>query len=292
MAWVGWFDIMGSSTNQGVPNSLGGIIGAGGSAAFMSTVSVRTPHTNQQRLNFAQGARFRFRGDYSIFDVHYQFNTFGQTNLTPGPVNQAPGMNYASGQTRTWDLTLFLSESDAEYVEDVPQNSWVAIGTQTLRTIPALSFPNVALLFPARAATWNNWRSWDSVHPWGSWVDTTVSFTILAQYRDTWRWLRANLTLNTVGFPAPPLTRDVDLIENRKIFDQEYRPMATRTVQNGVMRSLDNDGGFLDTRNASGVWMPMPLLQHDQQAQQNVGSSQTRRADGVWVQQALIGVLE
>jgi len=290
MSWVGWFDIMGSSTNQGVPNSLGGIVGAGGSAAFMSTVSVRTPHTNQQRLNFAQGARFRFRNDDSIFDVHYHFNTFGQTNLTPGQVNQGPGLNYASGQTRMWDLTLFLSESEADNVESVPNNSWVAIGTQTLRTIPALEFPNVALLFPAVPMTWNNWRSWNSPHPHGSWVDATASFTIPVQYRDTWRWLRANLTLNTLGFPAPPLTRDVDLVEHRNIFQQEYRPMATRSVQNGAMRSLDNDGGFLDTRNASGVWTPMPLLQHDQEAQPNVGSSQTRH--GTWVQQALIGVLD
>ena len=273
--WSNWANIRGSSNPVGVPGAIGATIALGGSVAFLNShLSGGTaPNATTAFMNdFARGFRGRIHQD-GRFDWHIHAVALGASASNA----DTHGNMYTFGLNRTWGL-------DFEFSNDASGNTFGNEVSRDIVTILGGSAGNGTALYANPGTLSNNGLGWNNTIPnRRAWFQRQDSFTVPAGIRNTWRRMR--ITLSTEQRIYVP---DIVVVLNRDFFPELYRPMASR--RNGVFRSLDNDNGFLNTRQ-NGAFAPMALLEHRNSGQTNVGSSRTRH-NGQFVQQALIGQVD
>ena len=303
--WTEWRNITGSIVPFG--QAAGGVRAFGGSVNFLNShypFTINAAHMN----NFSRGIRFR----YSDIDVSGSVLVECHANVSAANFEARDlntlGNTYTSTNSRTWEIISEFNNNNG-VGNNPPTSGWVAGNSIFMQNVPTAASLASVLGHGNGVGLFRN--TGDNMHwnPFGHVANQTATQTVGTNSNarswfhnsgtvnppathTNWLWARFWLTAREAGDLYQPT---VHHLRREELGPQEYRPMASRPSGGGAntWHSLNRDNGFLESRNASGNWQPLPLLQfpddHRTESFPNPASSQSRDASGVWRQQSLIG---
>ena len=328
-----WQPILGSwRRNDQFGHSQGNIFVAGGAPLqsfdlrpIGAGASVNPPNLSASEEHFAQGARLHNYDGNSI-ELELSVIAFGTnvTNRYTGTStnrylidwDRPPHVPPAGWQ---WVAEISFTDSPAETIqeaESLPNAAWRGTARRDLRAVAPQNIPGVSA---SETRVLEGWRLYRNNHTTPSVGDSQIAIDrmnanwrdsaplVLAtnnrraiipvpiEIRESATWVRIGIHGRTAIAPAGD-----DRYAYFKFPVRDYRPMATRVGTQ--WHSLNRNNGFLQSRNSSGNWVDLPLLQHANAPNMNAtnntnaqtpfpsqASSQSRDASGVWRQQSLIG---
>ena len=287
--WGNWQNIRGSTAASDIPGALGPTQSVGGSVAFINglyaqnggMLSVNETHRN----NFQRGFRGRVPStEENVVGVQVHAMT---TPIPPRSTYPHHTNGYTANATRTWSLYTSFSNQETDNPNKI--TDWAASNIIYLQQVNT---------FSQAVGFWNNPNvPWNSPNPGSrSWFDNGGIVNVPAN-RQNWTWFRGILATQF----GEAVQNVPTYIRRDHFLPPEYRPMAT--MLNNQWHSLNRENGFLQSRNNSGNWSNLPLLQHPNAPNMNEtnntnaqtpfpteASSQSRGGSGtVWRQQSLIG---